>query len=350
MKKISVLFLFVLVSQLMFVSCARRIYQVAYPTLSDGEYDSEFPYKNSSKELDKIADTVRKLNSIAYYQGYEFPEGSHLTKLDVENNAFKTKAVKEVYFNNSVIGTATMLNYTGRRIALLTCAHVVDFSDTLFSYFEQVEGEPQRYIQSVAFKKRQSNFVADLPEKGELEILAMDRSEDIALLGKTFAVQPGFEIPVFNYPFGEAKQLEWGSFVYLVGYPKGYQMVTKGIVSQPNRDKNGSFLVDALFNRGFSGGIVLAVRDGVPNFELVGIAGSVAADIEYRIVPPSDIDIQGFDPRMPYDGDVFIKYNKEIDYGITFITPMEEILQFLKDNEYSLIQRGYDLRELYPKQ
>ena len=45
------------------------------------------------------------------------------------------------------------------------------------------------------------------------------------------------------------------------------------------------FLVDAVFNRGYSGGIVLAIRDGVPNFELVGLVKSVPAEYEYVMKP-----------------------------------------------------------------
>ncbi|MCK7529466.1 MAG: hypothetical protein MZV64_73895 [Ignavibacteriales bacterium] len=48
-------------------------------------------------------------------------------------------------------------------------------------------------------------------------------------------------------------------------------MVTKAIVSNPSRDESGSFLVDAVVNNGMSGGLVLAIKDGVPNFEMVGM-------------------------------------------------------------------------------
>ena len=65
----------------------------------------------------------------------------------------------------------------------------------------------------------------------------------------------------------------------------GHKMITRGIVSNTRDDKSDSFLIDALFNRGFSGGIILAIRDGVPNFELVGMAKSVSAKNEYLLTP-----------------------------------------------------------------
>ena len=332
--------------QILNLNCARSIYKVAYPTLSDGKYDSEFPYKSCSAQLEKISKTVRKLSVIAYYKSYILDNDSVITKSNIGKKEYLRHAIREVFFNNSVIGSATVIQFSGRKIALLTCAHIVDFPDTIITYFPDEEGKPTPYIQSIAFKQRQDNFIADLPERGRLELLLMDRKRDLALLGKTFTSAMGYPIPVFNYPFGKAKQLEWGSFVYLMGYPKGYQMVTEGIVSQPNRDSDGSFLVDALFNKGFSGGIVLAIRDGVPNFELVGIANSVSADYEYVISPPENISRTGYDSRIPYQGEVFVEFNKVINYGITFIISMESIQTFIKENESVLSDKGYDLTPL----
>jgi S1-C subfamily serine protease len=332
--------------QFLILGCAKRIYKVAYPTLSDGKYDSEFPYKSCSAQLEKISKTVRKISAIAYYKSYVMAEDSQITENDIYNKDYLKKAVREVFYNNSVIGTATVIQYTGRTITLLTCAHVVNFADTIITYFSNDEGKPTTYIQSIAFKQRQDNFVADLPERGQLEILLMDIKRDIALLGKRFTSQTYYPIPVFDYPLGKAKTLEWGSFVYLMGYPKGYQMVTKGIVSLPNRDKDGSFLVDALFNKGFSGGIVLAIKDGIPNFELVGIANSVSADYEYVMSPPEYISRIGYNSRIPYHGDIYVEFDKIINYGITFIISMESIKSCIRENESVLLDKGYDLSSM----
>ena len=43
--------LILIVMQFFLFSCARQIYEVTYPTLLDGKYDSEFPYRSSSKQL-----------------------------------------------------------------------------------------------------------------------------------------------------------------------------------------------------------------------------------------------------------------------------------------------------------
>jgi hypothetical protein len=346
MKNYYIYLLFIFYLILSLAGCSRKIYQVAYPTLNDGKYDTEFPYKSCSSELESISKTVRKLSAIAYYKSYVFSREEAMTVHDVRKGGYKKQAEKEIYYNNSVIGSATVLLYQGRRIMLLSCAHVVDFEDTVYTYYSDENKKLTPYLQSMALKQRQNNFVADLPEKGELEILAMDRTKDIALLGKVFTGDTRFPIPVFGYRFGNAKNLEWGSFVYLLGYPKGYLMVTRGIVSQPNRDHNGSFLVDALFNKGFSGGIVLAIRDGVPNFELVGLASSVAADFEYLMVPPSDISRIGYDPRIPYTDEIFVNLEKRVNYGITFIVSAEMIQSFIKENKIKLLEAGWDLSPL----
>ncbi len=331
---------------LLFTGCSRRIYQVAYPTLNDGKYDTEFPYKSCSAELNKISQTVRKLSAIAYYKSYVFPREKMVTRDKITSKKYRNLAEKEIFFNNSVIGSATVVSYSGRQLVLLTCAHIIDFDDTLYTYYTDENRNPTTYLQSVAFKEKQNNFVADLPEKGELEILAVDTELDITLLGKTFNGNTRFPIPVFDYPLGKAKNLEWGSFVYLMGYPKGYEMVTRGIVSQPDRDRNGSFLVDALFNRGFSGGIVLAIKDGVPNFELVGLASSASADFDYTIVPPEDVTRLGYDPRIPYNGDVYINLDRNINYGITFIVSSENIQDFIKEHLNEISLKGYNLSNL----
>jgi hypothetical protein len=151
-------------------------------------------------------------------------------------------------------------------------------------------------------------------------------------------------MPAFSYPIGDAKKLEWGSFAYLFGYPKGYRMITKGIVSDPNRDRSGSFLLDAPFNRGCSGGIVLAIKDGVPNFELVGMAKSSAADFENILIPPEDFNISEYDPRLPYEGDIYAKSNVVIRYGITQIISINTIIDFFERNQLYFTQMGYDFK------
>ena len=89
-----------------------------------------------------------------------------------------------------------------------------------------------------------------------MEVLAIDRKSDIAILGKEIEGEKPNNIKVFPYLMGDSKELEWGSFVYIMGFPLGHAMITRGIVSDPYKIRKGSFLIDAVFNQGFSGGPV----------------------------------------------------------------------------------------------
>ena len=50
--------------------CSTVSYETIYPTLKDGKYDSEFPYKSTSDELNKISESIHRVNSTAFYKIY----------------------------------------------------------------------------------------------------------------------------------------------------------------------------------------------------------------------------------------------------------------------------------------
>lgn len=326
---------------LLLSACSTSVYRDVYPTLNDGRYDSEFPYRGCSKQLEEISETVQMLNCIAYYRTYPFSADERMTRDRITEALLKAKEPASVYVNSTSAGTATVVYYNDRNIALLTCAHIVDFEDTLVSYHIGEDRRPTKFIKSVAVKERQTNYVAVLPEGGEVEILAMDRTTDIALVGHRFMNEPPVPPRVFTYPSGHARDLEWGTFVYLFGYPSGYKMVTKGIISSPNKDKKGAFMVDAMFSRGFSGGIALAIRDGVPNFELVGIIKLVSAHSSYVLTPLKENGDIVFDPALPYRGEVYVERKTEVESGITLAVPVESIRDFVRAHNDEIRARGY---------
>ena len=329
------------------VSCADKIYKVAYPTLADGKYDSEFPYKDCSKQLSEIVETVKMISSTAFYKTYTFPENARIKPGDISESVLKEKSLQTTFPHSSVVGTATVIYYQDLQVALLTCAHIIDFPDTMLSYYSRDESG-KGFLQSVSIKERQTNFIKDLPEGGELETLAIDAAQDIAILGKKFDHKPESNIPVFRYPVGKSKDLNWGTFIYIVGYPMGFKMITKGTVSSPNRDKKGSFLTDASFNRGFSGGIILAIRDGVPNFELVGMAKSVPANFTYVLTPSKEFDLSEYSPAIPYQGDMYVELKTDLKYGITNSISTESIGELIKKNRRTFLDKGYDIEKLFP--
>jgi len=120
-------------------------------------------------------------------------------------------------------------------------------------------------------------------------------------------------------------------------------MITRGIVSDPKRIRKGTFLIDAVFNHGFSGGLVIAVRDGVPNFEIVGMIKSSAAENKLYLTPLEVGDNEGLNFSEPYTGELKLKSEKDIKYGITFSVTTEILRNFYKENRDALVERGYDL-------
>lgn len=319
------------------LNCSGRITTLVYPTLHDKKYDSEFPYRDCSEQLEAIGESVKIVYSTATYRTYLFPEGSHVLPGSITMELLNGYYQKSLVAQSSVSGTATVIYFDGRRLALLTCAHVVEFQDTIFAFYPDVP-----FVQSVSILVRQTNFIRDLPEGGELEILAKDEKNDIALLGREFESVPPGPVPVFSYPMGKSKNLQWGTFIYIIGYPMGYKMITKGIVSSPNRDGRGSFLTDAPMNMGLSGGIILAILDGVPNFELVGIAKAVSASSEYVLVPEPSYD-QTTPGSVPFKGEAFVTLKQSIRYGVTYAVSTEVIRDLVMVNRSRLEARGFHL-------
>ncbi len=307
-------------------SCSSYIYKTVYPTLEDGKYDSEFPYKNSSKQLQEIGNTIQRVNTVAFYNTYIFPESSMVKYSELTEKVIKSKAVEEGNFNKIISGTATVIYYRNNLIGMLTCSHVVDMPDTILSFYGG-DLNKSTTLESISIKNKQTIYAAGFPEGGELKLVASDKNLDIAFLSQRFSYTPVFKYTVFNYPIGEAKNLEWGSFVYVFGYPLNYKMITDAIVSSPNSDDNGSFILNAVINEGFSGGIVLAIKDGVPNFQLVGMVKSMPEEDVYNVQPEIKSNVN-YNPLVPYKGNLFVQKSENLKYGITKVVPIDAIMKF----------------------
>ncbi len=341
---ITIIALLFLISSL---SCSSTsVYDKIYPTLNDGVYDSEFPYRNSSVQLEEISNSIRLINSIAFYTSYVFDPSSKFVASSVGKINFEKAAVEQIRFNRSASGTSTLILEDQGTVALLTVAHVVSFPDTIISHFVNPDGSFSRYIQSVSIKTRQTNYVPDLPDNGEVEILILDRARDVALLGRHFSSTKTLATTTFKYPWGKSSELEWGSFVYVFGFPMNYKMISKALVSSPNKEKH-SFLIDAVFNRGYSGGIVLAIRDGVPNFELVGLVRSVPAEYQYTLRPLTKEQDFDFNPMLPFKGETYVDREQILRTGITKVIGIEVVKELILDNKKKLIDKGYFLRDLF---
>jgi hypothetical protein len=360
----------------LFASCTSSIYRDMYPTLLDGRYDSEFPYRDCSEQLENVAETITRITVMAHYKTYSFPRGDSVRRSSVTKEFLDGLEPIAAYRHYSSAGTGTIIYKENNRIGVLTCAHIVDYTDTIVSpylgpdyrvtpfirsiaiktnqlmFLNEVIGSTSLeilafdratpFIRSIAIKTNQLMFLNEVIGGTSLEILAFDRATDLAVLGQQLEENRSPLVKVFRYPLGRARQLEWGSFVYLFGYPSGYRMVTKGIVSLSGRPTPSSFFVDAVVSPGSSGSIALAIRDGVPNFELVGIIKMIPAQISY-LLAPENVGSTEYDPSEPYHGEVFVQRKPEIQQGIAVAIPIETVVTFLYQHQGPLSQKGYDI-------
>lgn len=338
MKYSLYLIFFLLLTSILW-SCSRRSMPEAKPVFAtDGKYDSGPPVQGASGQLDKAAQSIYRLNVISFYVSYTFERSTRMTLGRFDKGNAEQHAVSRTVSNHSVLGTATVVYVDSDKAALLTCAHVVDSKDTIITYFPDSSG----VIMRVAIKLNQKNYVAGL-ENPMVKVMAVDDKHDIALLKAS--VLPGEGVRMMPFPIGKSSELDWGTFVYVMGFPNGHKMVESGIVSRPDNN-NGFFLTNAIFNRGISGGPVFAIRDGAPHFEWVGIASSSSVtDILY--LKPDIGKSDTYSKSKSYKGKILIDNKKILNYGVTFSVSMAEIIRFIKSIKPRLERQGFATQQFF---
>jgi len=192
----------ILILFLLLNSCSSVSYESVYPTLRDGKYDSEFPYKGSSDELESITQTVRRITSTGFYKSYFFDMADKITLNEIRNSSPEELSLESGYADQSASGTATIIYHNEGKVALLTCAHVVNYPDTVISYFYNDEGNITPFVEAMLIKDTEVIFAAGFPEGSKLEIIAMDNKHDIAIIGRDYHELSNYHFPVFNYPTG----------------------------------------------------------------------------------------------------------------------------------------------------
>ena len=317
------------------LACNPKHLSTSQPQLQTEIYDTAFPNHNAPLELQALTESIRKIFFSVSYDDYLFPAHLKIQADDIQDKHLN-QATEISTSTHSASSTATVILHQNRKVALLSCAHIFDTPDTLITYFDH-EGT-NHYVQSMSIKKRQTITISGLTTERPWRILAKDFNRDIAIIGSTLDPSYSSPIAVFTYPFGKSEDLTWGSFVYVLGYPKGVKTITRGIVSQPRKNNKDSFVTDALFNSGSSGAMVLAIRGGVPNFELVGIAVSVSGLSEDILIPKAG---EAYEDELAYTGEVFVKNRTVIDYGLTHVVSSNAILDFIRSHSAPLKERGY---------
>jgi hypothetical protein len=322
-------------------SCSSNSSIVAIKVEQPTYYDSNYPVGHSSEYLNRLVESVKRISNTAYYKTYIISPQYKLSDADIFDTELKKVASDIIYYNESTYGTSTIIYSNSEKMMLLTCAHIISFPDTIVNYFPTSESETEKIISDISIKVNQHYYINDISMTGEYQLLAKDNDLDIALIGATFKEKPFINYTVFDYPFGNSSKLDWGSFVYIIGFPMGSKMVTTGIVSIIDPSDNSSdFLVDALFNRGFSGGIVLATHNGIPNFELVGLTKSVSSN-STKLLKPSQNSDEPQILHIPFEGEILISEQVTLNYGVTNVVSINAIREFIRDNSDILINNGY---------
>lgn len=304
-------------------------------------YTTSFPTRDVADQLKNIRKSVIRISSTGIYVTYFF-EDRLLTDKDLKAVDVKDIASRRITSNESTAGTAISIFNNTQTIGLLTNAHVVDFPDTLISYVDQKGVPANTFIKSLKIKRNQTNLIYDLPNVGSFEVVGADKIVDLALLKVSKNKFKELEAPTLPISIGDPADLDWGSFVYIIGYPKGYPMITRGIVSDPRRNENDDFLTDALFNPGISGGMIMATRNNFRSFEWVGMTNTASADLKRSLVPdPTKSNEYG--SFEVYTDSVFVETQTQLVYGITQSIPIKRIIAFLEANENEIRKMGFRL-------
>ncbi len=342
MKKYNeVIFPFLFILVLSAAGCSTGEQSARLDNPPDGEYDTNYPSGEASGDIEKIGESVKLVNCLVFYKQYHFTWDNKITDDHLTDDDLLKKAWKTDNHNRTSSGTATIIGRRNNKLLFLTNAHIVHFPDTLISYFSNDSGKVTGYIESVHIKRSQTNYAA-LVGVGNLEIVHIDNKRDVALLGCEITRPFPERFSVFNYKIGDSNDLRWGDFVYVLGYPMHYKMLTTGVVSIAEGEDE-YFMLDVNVNRGASGGIVMAIRDGIPNFELVGIISLVPAEKRNILIPRSLLNYGRYQVDAKYKGEIVVGEIENVKYGVARVVSIEAVKNSIREGYSEIIGNGYSL-------
>ena len=172
----------------MLISCSGNK-KITIKNIFDGKYDGVEQNEGSSQSFDEMWKSVKLINSIAYYNSYSFSYEENITDEKISQNRIDFQQFSKSFFTDNSAGTATIITNNNGNLLLLTCAHVINFPDTVVTYFVDKMGEPLESIESFSIKIDQDNYISGLPDNGYVEIMAIDEGLDAAVIGGKFLWQ-----------------------------------------------------------------------------------------------------------------------------------------------------------------
>ncbi|MBN2638606.1 MAG: trypsin-like peptidase domain-containing protein [Bacteroidales bacterium] len=338
-KCIKIVGVLVIFSFMMLLSCNPKLGGVVIqqPQLSN-QQGSPSESERIADGLESLSKSVYKVTVIAFYEVYTFAEDSHLKRNELNSVRLRKTSIDHEIIHRTVLGTVIPVYYDGTTAGFLTCAHVVAFPDSAFTYYKTgSQVNKQSSLRSLAVKMKQQNFISDL-QGGEVSVVATDHDHDISFLKMDIKSRDTHPILLPFLP-GSTLTMNWGTRLYVLGYPMGKKMVTSALYSKPSSPRSGLFLLDAVFNKGFSGAPVVEYSGQPPYFRWVGMASSIASE-DFTYLSPDMSKQTHFSSSEPYTGNITVNTAKVINYGVSYSVSIEQIKRFIQENRGLLARAG----------
>jgi len=286
------------------------------------------------RKINEIERSVLKISCSAFYENYDFGEPLLENEISNDLNVYKKRLTTK-----TVAGTGLILLQNPESILLVTVFHLFNFEDTLKTYYMGKNNKSTNLLHSLSIKTGDAIFVGhknSTNSRGNL--IAWDEANDLALIETPSSQNKLSELP-FAGKIEKSVNIKLGQPLYLLGFPRGFFMVSRGLAS-PSKYKN-KFIVDVSFNRGSSGSIVFTIDLKNNSYKYVGMANMMAYDSQHVLAPAENTTISNHDESLIYEGESYIKELKLINYGLTFVIKSDVIFEFLHENRVLLSQYGF---------
>ena len=302
-----------------------------------GYYTNHVNSQKIRNQIQTAFQSVLRVQNNMIYRTYQFYIDDMPRKSEVSGEDLEEISVDSYIDDQSTAGTAIVISGNRDRFVLLTAAHTVSYPDTIWHYSDMTEGSDDPQIEAVSVLRTSNLFV--LMDRGiiKLDHVLTDEARDLAILTNTRRTKNDLLIPI-QIPLGNFSRLEWGDMVYALGYPKGAKMVTVGVASLSDHPTR-SIVIDASFNRGFSGGAIFGIRNNGNGLEWLGVVTSALGETEVYL-SPEEMNLEDYNPDLPYTGPLFVKQAPRINYGITNAIDIDEIREFFQENRSRLNRIG----------
>lgn len=327
-------FMSVLILPLFFISGCRSPAVVVTEIYDDGYYQNR---SGSSLVRDQIRESfsaIRRIQSNTIYRTYYFHPDQLPSEEELRGAEFSAIALTSDTDTHSTAGTAVILSIERERALLLTAAHVIAFQDTIFHYSD----ESARFVEAVSVKESLNQFVFTNQGITMFEPIVFDSRRDLAIAATNYTVTDT-DLRALSLPPGSTSNIGWGDTAYAIGYPRGVQMVSSGVISLSDHPVR-RLTMDISINRGFSGGALFAVRNDGSGLQWVGTITSAMGEREYYLGPVDPLNRE-YRTGQPYTGDLIIRSAPRIYYGIANATDMDQVREFLREHRLLIYENGF---------